>query len=121
MLKQAVLMICIATMALPGCLVSGESLSGDTVITFHTIHDGEDGTMDGTLRVVMRTQPTPATNAALTSDGAAALDPGGVGLGTLARGCLSDDEGHPICCEIDSANRPCCVHEAPDGSTRVCL
>jgi hypothetical protein len=94
MLKRALLMIGIVVTHLAGCVSDDRFIDEDTVVTIHKPHDGE-ATLDGSLQAMMRTQSS-------------------------AQRCLLDDEGHPVCCEIESAAE-CCVHSGPSGDLRVCL
>jgi hypothetical protein len=97
-----------------GCALSGDALQGDVVVTVHGAHDTEELTLHGALKAMMRARSQATTGD--TGDAAWLPDDG-----ATDQRCVSDEEGHPVCCDGESAEGACCTHRGPSGDVRVCL
>jgi hypothetical protein len=106
-------MIAIALVSSAGCVSDESFIGGDTIVTVHASHDGEDGTLDGSLQEMMRAQSRATTGGADASG-----EPGLLDTGAAGQRCALDDQGHPVCCDSDSG---CCVHSGPSGDIQTCL
>lgn len=105
-MSSRTLWICIAIGLLSGCVESTPIWIGGEgpIVVLHGGRGAIYEPWDGTLQQIMRVR----ANADVTDTEDATED-------------LVDDEGHRIFCDSARADGWCCVHDAPEGATSVCL